>query len=103
MSKPNPENFVKNERPTEFEARFRVDGEVRVTIKADSLAEAKAKADAMLNDDDFGLELTDIASIRLSSVWKSPAMYLVTRDGRSMQTSRLQDGDEPREPDEHGF
>ncbi|MHA6684460.1 hypothetical protein [Mesorhizobium sp. A556] len=95
--------FLKNERPTEFEARFTVEGEVRVTIEAESLDEAKAKAAAMVEDEEFGLELDEVTDASIGSVWKSPTMFLVLRDGKTMQVSRLIEGDQPREFTETGF
>jgi hypothetical protein len=99
----NPDDFSKNERPTEYEARFRVTGEIRVTIHAGSREEAEDKARAMMEDDDFGCELDGVDDVDLSRVWKSPVMYRVIRDGRNMQVSRLMEGDQPREPGEYGF
>jgi len=95
--------FLKNERPGEFEALFSVRGEIRMTIKAESLDDAKAKAAAMLEDENFGTEIDGVDDIEIERVWKSPTMYLVNRAGEVMQTSHLQDGDIPREPNERGF
>ena len=94
----NSEEFLKNERPNAYEAQFKVEGEVCVTIKADSLEDAKAKANAMMGDEDFGRELDDIHEIEVDRVWKSVPMFLVTRDGKTMQVSRLMEGDLPRKP-----
>lgn len=99
----NPDDFLTNERATQYEARFQVEGEMHVTIHADSKEEAKAKAEAMLEDENFGMELDDVSEVKLRHIWKSPVMYLVTRDGRTMQVSRLEAGDQPRQPDESGF
>ena len=95
--------FLKNERPNEYEARFRVEGDLFVSIEADSLDEAKAKAAAMLDDEEAMLELDAITDARVDHVWKSPTMFLVNRGGSVMQVSRLQDGDIPRQPDDRGF
>lgn len=95
--------FLKNERAGEYEARFTVRGEVRMTIKADSLDAAKAVASDKIEDDDFGLELDDVTDVRVDRVWKSQTMFLVTRDGKPWQVSRLEEGDLPRQPDERGF
>lgn len=95
--------FSKNERPNAYEARFAIRGEVLVTITADSAEDAKAKAEAMLDDEDFGLELDDVTDASVDYVWKTPAMFRVTREGRTMQVSRLEEGDTPREPNEYGF
>lgn len=99
----NEVDFLKNERPNEYEVRFRIDGEVCVTINAASENEAKEKAQAMLEDNDFGLELDAVIDAKVQYVWKSPAMYLVTRDGWAMQVSRLREGDLPRQPTDRGF
>lgn len=104
MSAPNPADFSVNERPTEYEVRFAIRGEVRLTIHASSKVEAQQKAQAMLDDDeDFGLELDGVDEARVDYVWKSQPMFRVTRDGRPMQVSRLDVGDLPREPDDRGF
>ncbi|MDW9823103.1 hypothetical protein GOC19_02980 [Sinorhizobium meliloti] len=100
---PNKADFIADERPGEYEATFSVRGTIRVTIKAGSLEEARAKADAMTEDEEFGLELDDADDVSLDRVGKTRPMFLVTRDGRSMQVSHLQSGDLPRQPDERGF
>jgi hypothetical protein len=99
----NASDFQQNERPNEYEVRFRVEGEISVTIKADSLDDARAKAQVMADDEEFGLDLDQAEDVSIARVWKSQPMFLVTRDGKSMQVSRLEDGDLPREPDERGF
>ncbi len=103
MASPDPDKFLKNERPNEYEARFTVTGEILLTIKADSLEDAQAKARSKLEDDDFGSELDDVGDVRVNHVWKSVPMFLVLRDGKVMQVSRLAEGDLPREPTERGF
>lgn len=100
---PNPADFSVNERPNEYEVRFAIRGEVRLTINAGSKEEAQQKAQAMLDDEDFGLELDGVDEARVDYVWKSQRMFRVTRDGKAMQVSRLDAGDLPREPDERGF
>lgn len=99
----NINGFYENVRADEYEARFDIQGELSVTIKAASPEEAKAKAEAMMEDPEFGLEMDEVDRIDLSFVRKTPPMFLVERDGRKMQVSRLQDGDRPREPDDRGF
>lgn len=96
-------DFLKNEKPNEFQARFRVEGEILVTIQAESLEEAEAKAKAKLDHDDFGTELDEVTDIGISQVWKSQAMFLVERDGRALQVSHLKEGDKPRQRTETGF
>lgn len=95
--------FKQNERPNEYEARFSVSGYVSVTFKADSLEEAKQKAEAMLDEEEFGLELDELSDVSLDYASKTRPLFLVTRDGKKMQTSWLKEGDEPREADERGF
>ncbi|WP_426126266.1 hypothetical protein [Pararhizobium sp. PWRC1-1] len=99
----NAAGFLQNERPNEYEVRFSVEGEIRVTLIADSLDAAKAKAEAMIESEDFGMELDGVTDSRVDHVMKSRTMFLVTRDGRSMQVSRIDNGDLPREPTDGGF
>ncbi|RVG72469.1 hypothetical protein CN223_27910 [Sinorhizobium meliloti] len=100
---PNKADFVADERPGEYEATFSVRGTIRVTIKAGSLEEARAKADAMTEDEEFGLELDEADDVSVNWVGRPLPMFLVTRDGKKMKVSRLQPGDVPRQPDERGF
>lgn len=94
----NEDEFLRNERPNEYEVRFRVEGEISVTIKAESLEDAQVKAQAMAEDEEFGHELDQVEDIDIARVWKSQPMFLVTRDGKAMQTSHLKEGDLPRKP-----
>ncbi len=87
----------------EFYAVFRVEGEIRVQIKADSIEQARAKAREIADGDDFGTELDEVIDVNIDYVYAARPMYRVTRDGSKMQVSRLEDGDIPREPDERGF
>lgn len=103
MSDPNPADFSVNERQNEYEVRFTVRGEIRLTVTADSPEAARAQAEAMTEDEEFGLELDDTSEVRLDQVWKSRPMFRVTREGRAMQVSHLDASDMPREPDERGF
>lgn len=100
---PNKADFIADERPGEYEATFSVRGTIHVTVKAESLEEARAKAAAMTEDEEFGLELDEADHVSLDRVFKTRPMFLVTRNGRSMQVSHLQPGDLPRQPDERGF
>lgn len=95
--------FSVNERPREYEVRFSVRGEIHATVTADSIEDARRKAEAMTEDDDFGLDLDKAEEVSVGHIWKSKPMYRVMRDGRPMQTSHLEPGDLPREPDERGF
>ena len=99
----NKELFKVNERPDEYEATFSIEGEVSLTIKAESLEAAKAKAQAMLDDEEFGHELDSVEMADVRRVFKTPPMFLVLREGKVMQVSRLMEGDEPREYTESGF
>ncbi|MDE3771556.1 hypothetical protein I7G86_07390 [Sinorhizobium meliloti] len=100
---PNKADFIADERPGEYEATFSVRGTIRVTIKAGSVEEARAKADAMTEDEEFGLELDEADDVSVNWVGRPLPMFLVTRDGKKMKVSRLQPGDLPRQPDERGF
>ncbi|RVJ77590.1 hypothetical protein [Sinorhizobium meliloti] len=100
---PNKADFIADERPGEYEATFSVRGTVRVTIKAGSLEEARAKADGMTEDEEFGLELDEADDVSVNWVGRPLPMFLVTRHGRKMKVSHLQPGDLPRQPDERGF
>lgn len=62
------------------------------------------QANEMMEDDDFGIDIDDVDSVKIAGIRKSPKLYLVTdAEGRKCQKSRLQPGDMPREPDERGF
>lgn len=104
--KPNPADFSVNERPREYEVHIYVKGYVVQQIMADSIDEARAKAESMVdafaNGDDFP-ELDDVSDVRLDRVEKTRRMFRVTRDGKPMQVSHLTPGDLPREPDDRGF
>lgn len=102
-TKPDPSLFSVNQRDGEYELLFRIEGTVGLTINANSLEEAKEKARAMIDEDDFGFELDEVDDARVVKVYKTQPMYRITRNGKRMQTSRLQPGDEPREPDDQGF
>lgn len=103
MEKPNPADFSVDEKPGEYRLTYRVEGEITWTITATDEADARTQAKAMLENEDFGLELDDVIDIRLDGVRKSPPMYRVTQDGKKMQVSVLSPGDIPRQPDERGF
>jgi hypothetical protein len=101
--KPNPEDFSRDEKPRQYRACFYVQGEVWMDIEADSEDEARAKAEAMAEEDGFGTDLDEVDDIDLSYVTKTSPMYRITRDDRAMQVSRLEPGDLPREPRPDGF
>lgn len=100
---PNAADFIADERPGEYDATFSVHGTIRVTIKAGSLEEAREKAEAMCEDEEFGLELDEADDVSIGWVSKTRPMFLVTRGGKTMRVSHLQAGDAPRQPDERGF
>jgi len=100
---PNPADFCVNDRPREYSVRFDVRGEIHLTIEADSLEAARAQAQAMVEADDFGLELDEVTHADIAALYKSRSMFFVTRDGCSVQVSHLLPGDVPRKPSERGF
>ena len=103
MSMIDKSSFSIVEKPTEYRARFKVEGEIRMTIEASSIDDARAKAAAMLSQGTFGEELDSVDNVAIDNVWKTAPMYRVLRDGKAYQVSHLNDGDVPREPGERGF
>jgi hypothetical protein len=101
--RPDASAFLKDEKPGEYDVTFRMEGTVYRTVKAESLEAAQREAERLLDDEDFGLELDQVDKGRVSHLTKTRPMYLVTRNGRKSQVSRLEPGDEPRQPDERGF
>lgn len=101
--KPDLSAFQADERAREYSVRFDVRGEIYMTIQADSLEAAKAQAEAMVQDDGFGSDLDEVTNADVVSVYKSPPLFFVTRDGRAMKVSRLEVDDIPRKPDENGW
>lgn len=95
--------FWKDDLPGEYQVTWNVSGEISMTIKAASVEEARDKADAMADDEDFGLELDDASDVSVGYIRKSGPMFLVKRGDRVMRVSHIQEGDQPREPDERGF
>lgn len=100
---PDKSLFSVNERPRQYEAKFEVRGVVFMTFQADSIEEARAMAEAVQGDEEFGLTIDEVESVDVQRVRKTPPMFRVIRDGKSMQVSMLAPGDLPREPDERGF
>ena len=100
---PNPAEFSVNEKPNDYEVYFTVTGEVCVKISASNKEEATTKAEAILDDEEFGVELDRVDEARIKWVRKEPPMYRVLRDGSKMQVSHLKAGDAPRPPDERDF
>lgn len=104
--KPNPADFSVDDRPREYRACISFEGEMVVTIMADSEGEAKQKAETIADEIAESVdayELDEIDDVKVSYVWKSKPMYRVWSEGRKMQVSRLEPGMTPREPDERGF
>ena len=103
---PNPDDFSVNERAREFRATISVSGAMSLTIDAGSEDEAQEKAEALIDqmeNEERPVELDMVYDIGLDYVVKVNPLFRATRDGRKMQVSRLEPGDLPREPDEHGF
>ena len=103
---PNPADFSRDDKPGEYTADIEVRGTVSIHIKAESREDAQRQAEAELEriDKEGYVEIDDIDSIDLQRVTKDCPMYRVTREGKSMQVSRLQPGDLPRDPDPaYGF
>jgi len=103
---PNPADFSVNEKPGEYTATIAVRGTISIDIKATDEADARRQAEeelARIETEGF-VEIDDIDVLDLDRVTKDRPMYRVTREGKPMQVSHLQPGDEPRQPDEkYGF
>lgn len=106
IAKPDPALFSRNDKPGEYTARVEVRGTISIPIKAESQEDAQRQAEAELEriyDEEY-VEIDDIRDARLEYTSKDRPMYRVTREGKSMQVTRLEAGDLPREPDEkYGF
>ena len=103
---PNPADFSENDKPREYEVRIRIEGEIRRTIKADSLEEAEAQAEKIADDiaeDRETAELDEVDNVEVASCRRARPMFRVMRDGKVYQVSHLAPGDLPREPDDRGF
>jgi len=99
----NEADFLKNEKPNEYEASFTVTGKISVEIKADSREDAERQARAMLDDEEFGYDIDDVTDVDFDWVNKTRPMFLVRRNGVNMQVSHIEETDIPRQPDERGF
>lgn len=101
---PDPSAFSVLEKPNEYKVRCKVSGEVTITVEADSVDAARAKVEAMAESHPEEFEVYEPEEIEVEYAYKTPPMYRVTREGQSMQVSRLEAGDMPRDPDpKHGF
>ena len=104
--KPNPADFSVNDKPREYEVRIRVTGEIRRTIKADSLEDAEVQAERIADDiaeDREAAELDEVEDVDIASCSRARPLFRVLRDGKPFQVSHLSPGDLPRNPDERGF
>lgn len=91
--------FWCNPREGEFYVSVRVEATIRETIKAASADEAREKIEAMFEAGTLDVDGSDIEDIRIDYVSAESPMYLVHRPGTNVNgTSRIQPGDEPREP-----
>ncbi|MFN4296752.1 MAG: hypothetical protein ACK4FB_07900 [Brevundimonas sp.] len=95
--------FEKDDRTGHWEVVITLTGEVRETVKADTKEEARAKVEKMITDGEFELMSDEVEDAKIDLLYPSWPMYLVTREGRPMQVSHVQPGDEPRQRDERGF
>jgi hypothetical protein len=105
MTAPDPSNFSCDERENDYTAIINVRGTIRISIKANCKEAAQRQAEEEVDkmEKEGYVEIDDIDELEVYRTYKDDPMYRVTRDGKSMQVSRLQAGDEPRAPDERGF
>lgn len=103
---PDPTEFSVNERENEYSVLLTVTGTITERIKANSLEEAREKAneiaDKMECNSGFAPELDEVDEVGFE-VRKLRPLFRILRDGQKMQVSYLEAGDAPREPDERGF
>lgn len=94
------------DRPHQYLVPVRIEATVMVEV-APGVADPREIAETCVRerlDDEFHVLLgIDSAEIAARTPQPLPRMYRVTRDGRALQTSLIQPGDQPREPDERGF
>lgn len=102
---PNPDDFSRNERERDYEARVSIRGTITIAVQADSAEGAQQQVDAELAkiEAEGFVQLDDIDEIGDAQVTKERPMFRVLREGRVMQVTHLQAGDLPRQPNEHGF
>lgn len=106
INAPNPADFSRNDKPREYTAEIEVRGTISIRIEADSQEDAERQAEVELEriEKEGYVEIDGIDEIDLRRVTKDRPMYRVTREGKTMQVSRLQPGDLPRDPDpDRGF
>jgi hypothetical protein len=108
MSEIDPSRFAFYDVPPTFSATIKVEGEIHITVHAKSKEEAKAKVEAELEvGDDYPevlFNLSEVHDYRVGWVTAIPTRYyLVNRPSNPrpiVAVTRLQPGDEPREPSE---
>lgn len=100
MSAPQTqESFWSNPREGEFYVSVRVEATLRETVKASTKEEAREKIEAMFEAGSLDVDGPDIEDISIDYVSAESPMYLVHRPGTTVSgTTRIQPGDEPREP-----
>ena len=87
-----------------YRVRVEFSGECWLDVKAETENEAKEKAQKIIDENELDVVGTDIEDVKITSARKSPEMFLVKRNGTNVIcVSHLQEGDEPRDFDEHGF
>lgn len=96
-------SFKKIEHPGEWDVVIEFRGTVRDTIKADTREDAQRLVRAEIENGGYELYSNEAEDCRVESVRPSPALYLVLRDGRTLQSSRVMTGDQPRDFTEGGF
>ena len=95
--------YWKDTKEGEYNVRFTISGSVSLTVNAGSEEEAKAKVEAILDDEEALCDVDEITDADVSFFGKSPDMYLIRRNGKDIRSSQVLDGDEPREPNQSGF
>lgn len=94
-----PGEFWCNPREGEFYVTARVTATIYETITASSKEEARAKMEARFDAQEIDVCGSDIDEARIDFIQAEQPMYLVHRPGTTVNgTSRIQPGDEPREP-----
>jgi hypothetical protein len=84
--------FSVNERNGEYYAEIDVRGSIRFSIKADSIEEARQKADSeadRLAENEFDIQLNEVDDLEVTDVRAEPKLYRVWAGESKMQVSRL--------------
>ncbi len=95
---PDLATLWRDDQKGRFTVVVTVSATVRETIVATSEAEARSKAEGMIENDGLDLMPDDVDKARIDSVRPDPTMYAVWRDGQEMGVSRPRPGDLPRVP-----